>query len=499
MEASNEICRIHCRCKQTPMPKPKPPSRAEAIRQTLTHAQTPLTFDELLAGASANFPMDAKQLRAGLESLYNGDYHMRRVLQQSADGRYGWLSRFVAGARFQHTLTADELKKQYLNFEVELATGLFPMLRGYHERIEPCEGVLPDGARVTLNIEPMAQTSWSLQVGTRAEKNFWTWLTTQDGRVGDALVFHIESARPPRCAVFLQPASARDAACEQERNDLVAETISIFLKPKQNGMYLADIAARLLALGSYHDACPPAALESILQHDARFRLERGEWKIATRADLQYAAPGLEHDGFFDPFGEARKRPKRKHPPKKELENQVYRFVASFRHNKGRWRRIEIAGDQTLRQFDKIMREAFGHDAWDHLSEFYLGTNADAYKRGLGAHSPHEGSSADNWLVGELGLEPNDTLSYTYDFGDNIQHVLKVEALVLRERGVEYPRVIEQNKPRYRYCGECKEEGKKEIATWVCLDCSNDQGEAVFVCEEHAADSHEDHFTEEMIY
>jgi len=35
--------------------------------------------------------------------------------------------------------------------------------------------------------------------------------------------------------------------------------------------------------------------------------------------------------------------------------------------KGLWRRIEIKGDQTLADFDHIIRIAFNHDTWNHLS------------------------------------------------------------------------------------------------------------------------------------
>lgn len=119
-----------------------------------------------------------------------------------------------------------------------------------------------------------------------------------------------------------------------------------------------------------------------------------------------------------------------------------------------------------------MRAAFGHDQSDHLSEFYLGVDAEASRRGLGEHNPFERGAGDEWRIGELGLTPGDELSYTYDFGDNIQHVLTLEAVTTPERGVQYPRVGEQNKPHYRSCEICRRTGKNEIATWICIECSN---------------------------
>ncbi len=480
------------------MPKPKSPSRTEAIRQTLNNAEAPLTFDEFYARASAIFPMDAKGLKAALDNFRNNDYVTRRVLQQDSEGRYGWLTQFAVGAHVAHTLTAEELKTQSLQFEPELVTSLFPM-HVYDAPTTSCGCLLPNGVHVAFKAEKIPQTSWMPAWGTPAEKNYWDWLKSERAQAGDVLLFHMDSAESSRCLLSFQTQTTRDKNIRvHERNDIFAEAIFTFLKPKQNGMRTEDIAARLLALGLYRDPCPPDALEQILKQDPRFRIDLHGWRIATRADHQYMALGLELD-TFDFFAEQEKHPKRKRGFKKDFAQQAYRFLASFRHNKKIWRRIEICGDQTLWELDEIMRDAFGHDAMDHLSEFYLGTDAEAHHRGLGTHNPFEDGPADDWLIGELGLAPGDTLSYTYDFGDNIQHVLQVEAIGLRERDVKYPRVAEQNKPRYRYCPDCKAEGKQEIAAWICIQCSTEQERDVFACAEHVVSEHEDHYAEEIVY
>jgi hypothetical protein len=480
------------------MAKPKSPTRAEAIRQTLAHAEEPVSFDELLRSASAIFPMDAGQLTAALENLHYNDYVTRRLLQQTADGRFGWLPHLVRGARVRHTLTAGELKQQQLRFEPELCVALFPE-RVYHEEVDTSECVLPGGIRVGLQIEQVGQLGWLPAWGTRAEKAFWEWLKSQRAQSGDTIVFEIERGEASRCAVTFEPKRALDAERIRERSQLVAETILPFLKPKQNGMHSADIAARLLALGMYHDPLAPEALETILEHDPRFRSDRATWQVATRADRQYQALGLEERDILDIFESRRRPPRRKRPSKKELAQRVYCFLASFRHNKALWRRIEIGGEQELWEFDEMMRTAFGHDTSDHLSEFYLGTDIKARRRGLGAHNPFEGGDGDDWLIGELGLEVGDSLSYIYDFGDDIQHVLRLEAIGGRERGAKYPRVVEQNKPRHRYCIDCKAEGRKQVAVWICVDCSNERQENVLICDEHASSAHDTHFVDEWIY
>jgi hypothetical protein len=99
----------------------------------------------------------------------------------------------------------------------------------------------------------------------------------------------------------------------------------------------------------------------------------------------------------------------------------------------------------------------------------------------------------------LGLAPGDEMSYTYDFGDNIQHVLRLEALVTPEPGAKYPRILDQNKPRYQYCESCNRKGKKEIATSICIDCSNRKQQEVLVCEQHLTKDHEEHYAQEIVY
>ena len=47
--------------------------------------------------------------------------------------------------------------------------------------------------------------------------------------------------------------------------------------------------------------------------------------------------------------------------------KVYVFKVALKYRKGLWRRIEIKGDQTLADLDHIIRIAFNHDTWDHLT------------------------------------------------------------------------------------------------------------------------------------
>lgn len=188
---------------------------------------------------------------------------------------------------------------------------------------------------------------------------------------------------------------------------------------------------------------------------------------------------------------------------KEEGEQVYQFKAAFKHRKGVWRIIEIQGKQTLAEFDDILRESFGHDTTDHLSGFWKlvrrGNTRRYRKVELGSINPFgEGEAADLRIAG-LDLKVGDRMEYVYDFGDWIEHVITLEEIKPPEPGVEYPRVAKRNRPRYKYCEHCKAEGRKTVATYICIECSMEEGREVLVCEDCLYKHHEDHYADEYVY
>ncbi|HEX6386044.1 MAG TPA: hypothetical protein VF177_15345, partial [Anaerolineae bacterium] len=187
----------------------------------------------------------------------------------------------------------------------------------------------------------------------------------------------------------------------------------------------------------------------------------------------------------------------------EQAEQVYRFKAYYKYRKGLWRRIEIQGGQTLSEFDDILRDAFQHDRADHLSGFWhlvrRGNTRRFREVDLGSINPFEGGDGADVQVASIGLEPGDRLKYVYDFGDWYEYRIELEAIEAPEADADYPRVTAQNRPRYRYCPVCKEQGRKTIATYICVDCSNMRQEQVLVCEDHIYPEHEVHYLDEIVY
>ncbi len=175
--------------------------------------------------------------------------------------------------------------------------------------------------------------------------------------------------------------------------------------------------------------------------------------------------------------------------------KVYVFKAAFKHTKTPWRIIEIRDDQTLGDLDEIMREAFNHDTFDHLSEFY---GDPSCRSGFGEIDPDGDGPGADIKIKDIGLYEGIKMGYVYDFGDWIEHVLILEGAKNVEKNVKYPRITDKSKTRTRYCDPCKEKGKKSVAAYVCIDCSDEAEKIVNICEECAVEEHEDHGIEDIL-
>lgn len=180
-----------------------------------------------------------------------------------------------------------------------------------------------------------------------------------------------------------------------------------------------------------------------------------------------------------------------------VKDMVYVFKIALKHRKKIWRRIEIKGNQTLGSLDSMIRIAFNYDDFDHLSEFFPGTSFKS--GGYGYIEPGGHGSGATKQINSLCLNKGNILSYIYDFGDNIQHIIALEQIIEPEPNSEYPRIIDQNKPQYRYCESCKSHGKKIIATWICISCSEEELREVLLCENCITKDHDDHFADEILY
>jgi hypothetical protein len=100
-----------------------------------------------------------------------------------------------------------------------------------------------------------------------------------------------------------------------------------------------------------------------------------------------------------------------------------------------WRRLQVPGDIALRDLHTLLQVAFD---WHSTHMYAFDT---AYGR-FGVPDPELGLRSDTKVTLEqVAAGPGTTLTYTYDFGDDWEHVIAVEGTVPREDASIYPRCV----------------------------------------------------------
>jgi hypothetical protein len=319
------------------------------------------------------------------------------------------------------------------------------------------------------------------------------WFHANRIRRNDSILVTIEDWQAGRFRLQHEPARSRREQEIKRKNQELADLLFAMLEAAYDERLFARQAiptayAQLADAQGY----PGDHWVDVLSHDQRMR-----WDGVMIHYSEFRSP-LDRI-LFDEEGTS--QPEK--PCSPAQARQVYRFKAAFKYRPGVWRRIEIQGGDTLADLDEILRDAFRHDPMDHLGGFWKlvrrGTGQRFREVELGDVNPlGEGDGADSPIAG-LGLIPGDELKYVYDWGDWIEHVITLEEIREPEATTKYPRITGRNKPDYQDCESCKAQGRKTIATRICIDCSDRQQREVLVCDDCLDAKHPDHYAEEIVY
>lgn len=103
-----------------------------------------------------------------------------------------------------------------------------------------------------------------------------------------------------------------------------------------------------------------------------------------------------------------------------------------------WRRILVPSHITFYDLDDIIEAAFGWQH-DHMFSFNFGSG---WMEFIGTPIPEDDDNAEECIDG--WLEEGDSFQYTYDFGDDWVHTIKVEKEVPYEQ--RFPQVIKFKGP-----------------------------------------------------
>ena len=114
--------------------------------------------------------------------------------------------------------------------------------------------------------------------------------------------------------------------------------------------------------------------------------------------------------------------------------QIYQLKIAIRNSKPPiWRRVLVDESTSLEELHTIIQYSFD---WEngHLHEFIVGNDRYAPKE----FELEEAKDIARVTLKKLQLQPKDTFSYIYDFGDDWDHTITVEAITAADQTKTYP-------------------------------------------------------------
>jgi hypothetical protein len=162
-------------------------------------------------------------------------------------------------------------------------------------------------------------------------------------------------------------------------------------------------------------------------------------------------PGVRPAGqgilWSAPAGSGRQLP----PLPASAATTVHRIKAALRGARPPvWRRLEVPSDLPLSMLHEVLQTAFGwFDCHPHQFATACGDFGDPAQEDFWSRRADESTAA----IAQVAPAPKDKVRYVYDFRDDWQHDLVVEAVVPATPGVRYPRCTAvQGAPPEEDCG-----------------------------------------------
>jgi hypothetical protein len=105
-----------------------------------------------------------------------------------------------------------------------------------------------------------------------------------------------------------------------------------------------------------------------------------------------------------------------------------------------WRRIQVWEDTTLAQLHAILQIVMGWEDY-HLHQFMIGRRLYSVPDPDDAMYERKVSDESRVPLGEVVPRVGTQFAYLYDFGDNWEHDLMLEAILLPDTTAQYPTCI----------------------------------------------------------
>lgn len=474
------------------MPKSNLPTLDEAIEIALSEVNEPIEISTFVDRVLEIRPSSAKRPSSSVRTKMR-EYRAGKSLVFLDKETIVPLRVAVPGIRFRIPLSRLEVNRRALIID--------PAFSGWvrhSDDPETLELIDQEGQQIPTRVVSVKQNVVSILGNSDTQSRAFDlsdWSSARKMLRNDSILVTFENWGPKRFRLELEPQKKRLRNHEEiaRKNQELADILFDMLESsfgESISIYEAILTAHIRL--SDPSGYPGDHWNNVIEEDPRMKFSG--WNDITYTENRNMFESMFMDETPPPM-------EQKFTP--EQGNQVYSFKAALKYRKGLWRLIEIQGKQTLADFDAILRGVFKHDTSDHLSGFWKSIRRGKGNRyreiDLGNINPFQSGGAADLTIAGLGLQVGDKLKYVYDFGDWVEHEITLETVEPSQARIKYPLISEQNKPRYKYCEHCKDEGRKEVATYICIECSDDEQRQVLVCEDCLDEHHEDHYIDEVIY
>ncbi|CAD6491461.1 MAG: Plasmid pRiA4b ORF-3-like protein [Candidatus Argoarchaeum ethanivorans] len=126
---------------------------------------------------------------------------------------------------------------------------------------------------------------------------------------------------------------------------------------------------------------------------------------------------------------------------KKKFNQVYQFKISLLGIRPPiWRRIQVPETYTFWDLHVAIQDVMGWADY-HLHEFGITSPENGEKVRIGIHEENfDKKLLPEWKqkIADYFSQENEKADYVYDFGDNWEHIIKLEKILPREENIKYP-------------------------------------------------------------
>jgi len=466
------------------------PTLKQVVEQVLSELNEPITVKDLADRVYAIYPTRSKTAMSSLRNCLHYDEQGVNLVYLD---RFTILPMRIAmqGVRFRvpidrHAEKNHELPILFFNYFIDI-----------HGEPKDIRFIDNSGNPMAFKIRSI-KNIWEPNSLWRRDFvdafDFNEWFNRTKLQRGDSLLITVQNWENREFLVAYEPKKKRRTEEIQRFNQEFADILYNMLEESRDGnIFLHQVIPDVFARLSNPQGYPGDNWREIVEDDKRVKND-GTTLVYPEDISPFERMMLTDDEQLPWLGDNYSMVQSK---------DVYRFKVSLGFDSPIWRVIEIKAGQTFADLDGAIRDAFGHDTYDHMGGFWKliprGKNKKKFREiEIGNINPFEEGTASDLHIGGMDLKPDDLVKYVYDFGDWIEHEVKLEEISSEEKGKSYPALVGRNKPKYQYCVHCESKGRETIAILVCLQCST-QKRVIFLCEDCADKKHQEHYVEEIIY